>query len=94
MVIRLAAASLAAFLGFSSAPALAQPPGPEVCANCHADSVESFNASIHGKKGHPKSPASAGGCVVVPRRRHRARQGRRRPRASAASSIPARATSR
>jgi DmsE family decaheme c-type cytochrome len=64
MVIRVAAACLAAFIGFSVAPAMAQPPGPEVCKNCHEDYVVSFEASIHGKKGHPKSPASAGGCFV------------------------------
>lgn len=44
-------------------PALAQSPGPEVCAGCHAAYVESFNASIHGKKGHPNAPANAGGCA-------------------------------
>ena len=42
----------------------ASAPGPEVCAGCHEDHVKSFDASIHGKKGHPKSPANAGGCVV------------------------------
>ena len=57
MVIRLAAASLAAFLALPTA--LAQPPGPEVCQACHAPYVETFQASIHGQKGHPKSPASA-----------------------------------
>jgi len=64
MVIRLAAASLAGFLALSSAPAIAQAPGPDVCKNCHAGYVETFEASIHGKKGHPKSPANAGGCAV------------------------------
>ena len=41
----------------------ASAPGPEVCAGCHEDHVKSFDASIHGKKGHPKSPAANGGCV-------------------------------
>lgn len=39
-------------------------PGPEVCQECHADSVASYQASIHGKKGHPKTPANAGACAV------------------------------
>ena len=58
------AALLAALFALVSVPAIAQPPGPEVCQNCHAEYVETFDASIHGKKGHPKSPASAGGCVA------------------------------
>ena len=40
------------------------PPGPEVCAGCHEAQVQSFTDSVHGKKGSPRSPASAGGCVV------------------------------
>jgi DmsE family decaheme c-type cytochrome len=56
---------LASALAFVDQPALAQAaPGPEVCQNCHADSVASYQASIHGKKGHPKTPANAGGCVA------------------------------
>lgn len=46
------------------APAFAQAPGPEVCQACHASYVESFKGSLHGQKGHPRTPASAGGCVV------------------------------
>lgn len=34
----------------------------EVCKGCHAAYVESYEASIHGKKGHPKVPANAGEC--------------------------------
>lgn len=45
------------------APAFAQAVDPETCAGCHAESVASYQASIHGKKGHPKSPASALGCA-------------------------------
>jgi DmsE family decaheme c-type cytochrome len=45
----------------------AQPaPGKEspeqICKACHAPYVESYEASIHGKKGHPRAPANAGGC--------------------------------
>jgi DmsE family decaheme c-type cytochrome len=42
--------------------AVAAPPGPEVCQGCHAPYVETFDASIHGKKAHPRSPANAGAC--------------------------------
>ncbi len=44
--------------------AAAQPPGPEVCKNCHTAHVDSYSATIHGNKAHPRSPASAGGCVA------------------------------
>ena len=51
--------------GVFAGPALAQnSPGSEVCAACHAAQTESFADSIHGKKGHPRSPANAGGCVA------------------------------
>ena len=43
--------------------AAAQPPGPEVCKNCHAAAFDTFAATIHGKKSHPRSPANAGGCA-------------------------------
>ena len=39
-------------------------PGPEVCAGCHEERAASYTASIHGQKGHPKSPASNGGCAA------------------------------
>lgn len=44
-----------------------QPPAgsvAEVCKACHAPYVESYEASIHGKKGHPKVPANAGECTA------------------------------
>jgi len=44
--------------------AAAQAPGPEVCKNCHSDYFDSFQASVHGKTGHPGSPASNGGCIA------------------------------
>ena len=68
--LALAASALLLFLGnaiVAPQPAFAQgaaAPGPEVCAGCHQDSVASFETSIHGKKGHAKSPASNGGCVA------------------------------
>ena len=62
-VLRSCAAALM-LAAWPMAPALAQAPGPEVCQGCHAGYVETFNASLHGKKGHPKSPASAGGCIA------------------------------
>ncbi len=55
--------ALIAFLTLCSASARAQAPGPEVCAGCHEDKAASYAASVHGQKGHPRSPASAGGCA-------------------------------
>jgi DmsE family decaheme c-type cytochrome len=31
----------------------------EICVACHQGYVESFQASIHGRKGHPRTPAGA-----------------------------------
>ena len=45
-------------------PAAAQGIEPEVCKGCHEAYFETFQASIHGKKGHPKTPASNGGCIA------------------------------
>ena len=56
--------ALFAFLALIAAPARAQAPGPEVCAGCHEDRVAAYSASIHGQAGHPRSPASIGGCVA------------------------------
>ncbi len=61
--VRALTAAAVAAVGFSAGGASAQPPGPEVCKDCHSEYVDSFNASIHGAKGNPKSPASNGGCV-------------------------------
>lgn len=36
----------------------------ESCKGCHAAYVETYQASIHGKKGHPKTPANAGECTA------------------------------
>jgi len=44
--------------------ATAQAPGPEVCKACHSAYAESYEASIHGKKGHPKVPANNGECAA------------------------------
>ena len=54
---------LACFL-FMAGGAAAEPPGPEVCKNCHSAHVDTYSASIHGKKENPRSPANAGGCVA------------------------------
>ncbi|MDP2240819.1 MAG: DmsE family decaheme c-type cytochrome [Burkholderiales bacterium] len=48
--------------GPGTATAQAAGPGPEVCANCHADAVKSYASSKHGTKGDARSPASAGAC--------------------------------
>src|SRR5262245_59454632 len=61
-VSRLAGLFLASGLGLSQA--VAQAPGADVCGRCHEDMVASYQASIHGKKGHPKAPANAGECVA------------------------------
>jgi DmsE family decaheme c-type cytochrome len=54
----------ALLLSWGAPSAQAQPPGPEACQACHAGYVATFEASIHGKKGHPRTPANAGGCAV------------------------------
>ncbi len=60
---RAAFAVALAWVGLSAGGALAQAPGPEVCKNCHEEYVDSFAATVHGKKGHPRSPASNAGCA-------------------------------
>lgn len=34
----------------------------QICSACHEAQVQSYATSIHGQKGHPRSPANAGGC--------------------------------
>ena len=53
-------------LAAAIAPGLAAAQGadPEVCKACHVGYFETYEASIHGKKGHPKTPASNGGCIA------------------------------
>jgi DmsE family decaheme c-type cytochrome len=63
MVRRTAAAFIAA-LAITSAPALAQAPGPEVCANCHADYSATFHASKHGTKADSRTPAAGQACAT------------------------------
>ena len=43
--------------------AVAQPPGPEVCKNCHEPYFNTFASTVHGNKAHPRSPASTAGCT-------------------------------
>ena len=43
--------------------AVAAPPGPEVCKGCHEAYFDTFSATIHGNKSHPRSPASNAGCA-------------------------------
>jgi DmsE family decaheme c-type cytochrome len=59
---------LVALLGLvaSGAAAAAAPAAQgerELCRGCHTPYVETFEASIHGKRGHPRTPASAGDCT-------------------------------
>jgi DmsE family decaheme c-type cytochrome len=56
------AAGLMVSSGFAAAPAQAAGPGPEVCANCHADQVRSYQATKHSTKTDARTPASAGAC--------------------------------
>lgn len=58
----LLAGGLLGISGFAAAPAQAAGPGPEVCKNCHAAQVESYQATKHSTKGDPRSPANAGAC--------------------------------
>jgi DmsE family decaheme c-type cytochrome len=66
-LLALAASALLLFIGnaiVAPQSAVAQAPGPDVCAGCHEGYVKSFMASIHGKTGDPKSPANNGACSV------------------------------
>jgi DmsE family decaheme c-type cytochrome len=56
------AAGLIGISGFAAAPAQAAGPGAEVCKNCHTAQVQSYQATKHGTKGDPRSPANAGEC--------------------------------
>jgi DmsE family decaheme c-type cytochrome len=40
----------------------ADPPGPDVCKNCHEDKVQSYALSQHGNKGDKRTPANHGEC--------------------------------
>jgi len=61
--IHAAFCGLVATFGLAAGDAMAQPPGAEVCKNCHEAYFDSFAASLHGNKAHPRTPASAGGCT-------------------------------
>ena len=54
------AAALLALAASLDAPAAG--PGAETCKNCHEEQFDTFKASIHGKKEHPRTPASTGEC--------------------------------
>ncbi|MDP2240816.1 MAG: DmsE family decaheme c-type cytochrome [Burkholderiales bacterium] len=54
------AAGLMVGSGFT--PAQAAGPGPEVCANCHADAVKGYQATKHSTKTDKRTPANAGAC--------------------------------
>lgn len=49
---------------FWSVDASAAPPGAEECKGCHEGYVTAFQATKHGAKGHPRSPASNGECAA------------------------------
>ena len=61
--VRLAIALALAAIGGPGIVAAA-PPGPEVCKGCHEAYVDSFQASIHGKAAHPRTPANNGACAT------------------------------
>jgi len=48
----------------NASPALAQAPGPQVCAGCHEDQVKTFQASKHGTKADRRTPSAAGECAT------------------------------
>ena len=54
--------AVGAILVLGPAPALAQAPGPEVCAGCHEKAVAYYQQSVHGQKGNLRGPANAGEC--------------------------------
>lgn len=50
---------------FSPGFAVAQTgPGPEVCANCHKEKVETYLSHKHSMKTDARTPAAKGGCAV------------------------------
>jgi DmsE family decaheme c-type cytochrome len=52
-------------LGFAGlGVSFAAGPGPEVCANCHQDYVNSYAKSTHAQKGNLASAANAGECAA------------------------------
>src|SRR5258706_15678739 len=58
---RICVATAFALAALLTGPARAEPPGPEVCKGCHEPYFNSLANSIHGKAGHPRSPAAGGG---------------------------------
>src|SRR5262245_14386392 len=78
LVAAVATGTFAAFIGLAfttqatlaqqptareASPAAQAPDDPtQVCAACHPAQVATYASSIHGQKGHPRSPANAGGC--------------------------------
>jgi DmsE family decaheme c-type cytochrome len=44
--------------------ALAQAPGPDVCAGCHEAAVAYYAKSIHGQRGNVRGPAGKGDCAT------------------------------
>ena len=44
--------------------AIAQVPGPEVCAGCHEGQVKTFQGSKHGTKADRRTPSATGGCAT------------------------------
>jgi DmsE family decaheme c-type cytochrome len=55
---------LLGFVGLTNVHAAAGAPDADVCKGCHEAYVVDFEKSIHGQKGHPRSPANAGGCSI------------------------------
>ncbi len=51
-------------IGAQPAAAQSAPPGPDVCAGCHEDKVQSYQQSMHGQKGNPKAPAAGLECAA------------------------------
>jgi DmsE family decaheme c-type cytochrome len=43
---------------------MAQGPGPETCAICHAQAHQTYLASKHSMKGDARTPAANGGCAA------------------------------
>src|SRR5512140_468577 len=56
------AACVLAFGLAGAGGAQAAGPGPDVCANCHKDQVDSYAHSIHGQKANVRGPAATGEC--------------------------------
>ena len=62
----LPAIALTALAGLAPHATAAQPQDrSEACKGCHAAYYESYATTVHSKKGHPRTSASANACEII-----------------------------